>query len=104
MQDKRTLVPLAQRPARLAGLDAATGSLVRPGASGRPVVLVWGMHQPDDKILPLLFVSTTARELRASGVGLVAPCLTYMRQDRRFQPGAVRSRPKEGAGYGSVFR
>lgn len=54
---------------------------------GRPVVLVCSMERPDDKILPLLFVAATAKELGASAVGLVAPYLPYMRQDQRFQPG-----------------
>ena len=44
-------------------------------------------------MLPLLFAAATARELGASRVGLVAPYLAYMRQDRRFKPGeAVTSR------------
>jgi ribose-phosphate pyrophosphokinase len=44
-------------------------------------------------MLPLLFAAATARELGASKVGLIAPYLAYMRQDRRFKPGeAVTSR------------
>ena len=60
---------------------------IETDVAGRAVVLVCSMHEPDDKILPLLFVATTAKELAASRVGLVAPYLTYMRQDRRFHPG-----------------
>lgn len=56
-----------------------------PGA--RPVVLVCTLAHPDEKILPLLFAAGTARELGAPQVGLVAPYLAYMRQDRRFKPG-----------------
>jgi ribose-phosphate pyrophosphokinase len=48
---------------------------------------------PNEKILPLLFAAAAARELGAEKVGLVAPYLAYMRQDRRFKPGeAVTSR------------
>ena len=54
---------------------------------GRSVILVCSMNDPDAKILQLLFVTATARDLGATQVGLVAPYLTCMRQDKRFQPG-----------------
>jgi ribose-phosphate pyrophosphokinase len=54
---------------------------------GRNVILVCTLHHPDDKVLPLAFLAATARELGASSVGLVAPYLAYMRQDRRFREG-----------------
>lgn len=60
---------------------------------GRPLALLCTLDRPDQKILPLLFAAATARELGAAGVGLIAPYLAYMRQDRRFKPGeAVTSR------------
>ena len=60
---------------------------------GRCVVLAGSLHHPDEKTLPLLFAADAARELGAAQVGLVAPYLAYMRQDRRFDPGeAVTSR------------
>lgn len=60
---------------------------------GRSIVIVATLDRPNDKILPLIFAAATARELGAAKVGLVAPYLAYMRQDRRFQPGeAVTSR------------
>lgn len=64
-------------------------SYVRLGAdvSGREVVLVCGLHDPDAKALPLVFAADAARELGARRVGVVAPYLGYMRQDARFQPG-----------------
>ena len=55
--------------------------------SGRECLLVATLDRPDDKILPLSFLGTTARELGAARVTLIAPYLAYMRQDRRFQPG-----------------
>jgi ribose-phosphate pyrophosphokinase len=54
---------------------------------GRNVVLACGLHDPDTKILALLFAASTARELGANQVGLVAPYLAYMRQDKRFNEG-----------------
>lgn len=55
--------------------------------SQRDVILVCTLDRPDDKTLPLLFSADAARDLGARRVGLVAPYLAYMRQDRRFQPG-----------------
>jgi ribose-phosphate pyrophosphokinase len=57
------------------------------------VALVCSLDRPDGKILPLLFAAETAREFGAARVGLIAPYLSYMRQDRRFKRGeAVTSR------------
>jgi len=59
----------------------------------KSIVLVCTLDRPDDKLLPLVFLADAARALGASRVGLVAPYLAYMRQDRRFQRGeAVTSR------------
>jgi ribose-phosphate pyrophosphokinase len=55
--------------------------------SGRDVVLVCGLDTPGEKILPLLFLAATAKDLGARRVGLVAPYLSFMRQDSRFKPG-----------------
>lgn len=61
--------------------------------AGRILVIVCTLDRPNEKILPLLFAAAAARELGANQVGLVAPYLAYMRQDRRFKPGeAVTSR------------
>src|SRR5215831_4706490 len=54
---------------------------------GRTPIIVCTLNRPNEKILPLLFAAATARELGAAKVGLVAPYLAYMRQDRRFKPG-----------------
>lgn len=61
---------------------------------GRSLAIVCTLARPDEKVLPLVFAAATARELGATRVGLVAPYLAYMRQDRRFRSGeAVTSRP-----------
>jgi ribose-phosphate pyrophosphokinase len=61
--------------------------------AGRAVLLLDSLKGPDEKFLPLVFAAATARELGAVSVGLVAPYLAYMRQDKRFHPGeAVTSR------------
>ena len=56
-------------------------------AAGSTVILVGSLDHPDGKILPLLFAADTARDLGAEAVGLVAPYLPYLRQDRAFEPG-----------------
>jgi ribose-phosphate pyrophosphokinase len=50
-------------------------------------VIVCTMDDPDRKLAPLLFAAATLEDLGARRVGLVAPYLAYMRQDRRFAPG-----------------
>jgi len=58
---------------------------------GQPVVLVAALDHPDQKILPLLFTAAALRDLGAVSVGLVAPYLPYLRQDRAFRAGEVVS-------------
>jgi ribose-phosphate pyrophosphokinase len=73
--------------------DGETGVRIDASVQGRCVVLAGSLDQPDGKTLPLIFAADAARELGAKQVGLVAPYLSYMRQDKRFQPGeAVTSR------------
>jgi ribose-phosphate pyrophosphokinase len=73
--------------------DGETRVRIDAPVKGRCVVLAGSLHHPDAKTLPLLFAADTARELGGSQVGLVAPYLAYMRQDRRFHPGeAITSR------------
>lgn len=55
--------------------------------SGRSVVILCQLHKPDTKILPLLLLADTLRDLGASRIGLIAPYLAYMRQDCRFKKG-----------------
>lgn len=51
------------------------------------VAILCQMHHPDDKILPLLMLVSTLRDLGVRRVGLIAPYLAYMRQDKRFHDG-----------------
>lgn len=54
---------------------------------GRDVVILCGLDHPDPRFLPLSFLASTAKEMGAKSVGLVAPYLAYMRQDKRFHEG-----------------
>ena len=55
--------------------------------SGRDIVLICSLEHPNEKFLPLAFAAATARDLGARRIGLVAPYLCYMRQDKRFHTG-----------------
>src|SRR5690242_5317687 len=59
---------------------------VRLGGARRAAdaVIVCSLEHADAKLLPLVFAVDALRELGAERVGLVAPYLAYMRQDRRF--------------------
>jgi hypothetical protein len=67
--------------------DGETYVRVLSDVADRPVDLVCTLARPDDGFLRLAFAADAARALGASEVTLVAPYLSYMRQDRRFQPG-----------------
>jgi ribose-phosphate pyrophosphokinase len=57
------------------------------------LILVCSLDRPDSRLLPLIFLTDAVRDLGAGRVGLVAPYLAYMRQDRRFHVGeALTSR------------
>jgi len=59
----------------------------------RDIVLVATLDRPDSKFLSVCFLADLVRELGASRCVLVAPYLSYMRQDTRFKTGeAVTSR------------
>src|SRR5688572_24625117 len=53
----------------------------------KTIILVCTLDQPNSKILPLLFMAKTLKELGADKICLVAPYLAYMRQDMRFHSG-----------------
>jgi len=64
-----------------------------PDLAGRDVALLATLHDPDRLALPVRFAAETARGLGAKSVGLIAPYLAYMRQDKRFHPGEAVSAP-----------
>lgn len=64
---------------------------VQPSSTADDVLLVCSLHPPDAVTVPLLMAADTLRELGARRIGLVAPYLAYMRQDRRFEPGQAIS-------------
>ncbi|OOG38573.1 MULTISPECIES: ribose-phosphate diphosphokinase [unclassified Rhodanobacter] len=71
--------------------DSETLVRMAPPTPGGDAVIVCTLDRPDPKALPLMMAAATARELGAARVGLVAPYLAYMRQDKRFHPGEAIS-------------
>lgn len=67
--------------------DGETYLRINSDVRDRPVVIVCTLKDPDSHLLPLVFMEETLRDLGARYVGLVAPYLAYMRQDRRFLSG-----------------
>jgi ribose-phosphate pyrophosphokinase len=59
--------------------------------TGADVAIVASLDRPDSLALALRFAAATARELGAHSVGLVAPYLAYLRQDKRFHAGEAVS-------------
>ena len=57
----------------------------------RSVALVATLDRPDSKFVQLMLMSAALREHGAKSIGLVAPYLPYMRQDRTFKAGEVMS-------------
>jgi ribose-phosphate pyrophosphokinase len=89
------LIPLVQaRPGRLDWRRFPDGeSLVTivNAIDGESVAFLASLHRPDDAALALRFAAATAREFGARRVGLFAPYLAYMRQDKRFHDGEAIS-------------
>ena len=67
--------------------DGETYVRVLSDVADRPVYLVCTLARPDDGFLRLVFAADAVRALGAREVALIAPYLSYMRQDRRFQLG-----------------
>ncbi len=53
----------------------------------KDVVLVTSLDHPDESFLTLQFTACTIREMKPNRIMLVAPYLSYLRQDTRFHPG-----------------
>ena len=61
--------------------------------AGKDVAVLATLREPDPLALSLRFAAETAREMGARRIGLIAPYLAYMRQDRRFAEGQAVSAP-----------
>lgn len=103
----------AQRIAQVGGLELATierhhfpdGELkLRLPATLPPhVVILRTLNNPNEKLVELLLVAQTARELGATQLTLISPYLAYMRQDIAFHPGEAISQRIVGRFLASLF-
>ncbi|HIE53783.1 MAG TPA: ribose-phosphate diphosphokinase [Chromatiaceae bacterium] len=67
-------------------------SLIRtPTTLPEKVILCRSLHFPNEKLVELLLVIAHLREQGVKRILLVAPYLSYMRQDKAFHPGEVVS-------------
>jgi len=76
---------------------------IESSVQDRRVLVVCTLDRPDAKLVPLLLLAAAARDNGALDVGLVAPYLPYMRQDRRFHPGETISATHVAKWISSAF-
>ena len=74
-----------------------------PASLPAKVIVYRSLAHPNEKLIELLFVAQTARQLGASDLTLIAPYLAYMRQDIAFHDGEVVSQKVIGRFLAQVF-
>ncbi len=73
--------------------DGETYLRILSDCLNRDVIILANIHQPNCKLLPLVFLCEALKEMGCNSITLIAPYLPYMRQDIQFHPGeAVTSR------------
>jgi ribose-phosphate pyrophosphokinase len=77
--------------------------LTLPTGLPEQVIFCRSLNHPNEKLLELLLVAKTARNLGAKKLTLIAPYLCYMRQDMAFSPGEVVSQTIIGNFLANLF-
>lgn len=77
--------------------------LTLPARLPPQVVVLRGLHQPNERLVQLLLTAKTARRLGATRLVLASPYLAYMRQDIEFQPGEAISQRIVAGFLGELF-
>lgn len=67
------------------------------------IVLLRSLNDPNEKLVELLLLASSARRLGTRHITLVAPYLAYMRQDMAFHPGEVISQLEVGRFLAGLF-
>ena len=67
--------------------DEETYVRVVSDVKNNDAIIVCTLDHPDNKFLPIYFLSKTLKELGTKKITLIAPYLSYMRQDKRFSEG-----------------
>lgn len=60
---------------------------VSSSVENKDIIIVTDISKPNYKILPLIFLAQTLQDLKVKSIGLIAPYLPYMRQDKSFTRG-----------------
>jgi ribose-phosphate pyrophosphokinase len=74
-----------------------------PASLPAKVIVYRSLVHPNEKLIELLFVAQTAKQLGVSELMLIAPYLAYMRQDIAFHEGEVVSQKIIGRFLAQVF-
>ena len=74
-----------------------------PERVGRTAILYCSLFQPNEKLVALMFAADTLRRAGAVRIVLVAPYLSYMRQDTAFEPGQAVSQQAMGKYIAGLF-
>jgi ribose-phosphate pyrophosphokinase len=67
--------------------DGESYVCVESNVEEKTAIIIATLREPDDKILQLIYLAATLKDLGAKRIIGVAPYLAYMRQDRRFHTG-----------------
>ena len=67
--------------------DEETMIKIDTDVKDKSIIFIASTNRPNEKIMSLIFAVETARALGAKKIGLVAPYLAYMRQDKQFHSG-----------------
>jgi ribose-phosphate pyrophosphokinase len=67
--------------------DGETYLRIHSDVKNKVIIIIARLDHPNSKIMPLIFMIETLKELGAKKICLVSPYLPYMRQDKRFNPG-----------------
>ena len=98
---KRLNAPLAE--VSLHHFPDSESFIQLPSSLPEHVIVCRSLNQPNDKLIELLLCATTARELGVKRLTLVAPYLSYMRQDFANQPGVAVSQRIIGKMLANLF-
>lgn len=77
--------------------------LTLPAPLPTKLVVYRSLVNPNEKLVELMFVAQSARQLGATQISLVCPYLAYMRQDIAFHPGEVVSQKVAGRFLATLF-
>lgn len=67
--------------------DGETYIRILSDVEAKDIIVVCTLHEPNEKILPLLFICKLLKDMKAKSVCLIVPYIAYMRQDKQFNSG-----------------